>query len=476
MIYDVAVIGGGVVGGLIARELTKYDQSVVIVEAKADVGGQASSANSGIVHAGFDAKAGSLKAHYNVRGNAMMEGVCKELGVKFIRNTSLVLGYDEEERATLHELVERGKANGVPGLSVISGDEVRAREPEVSDDVTCALLAETGGIVCPHTLTIQAVGNAMDNGATLVTDFAVTGAARDADSVFTLASDKGEIKARYVVNACGLGSGKLAELLGHKGIEIGARRGEYVLLDRGAMNVKATLFRCPGKGGKGVLVSPTADGNIILGPTADEIENGATNATTQAGLAFVMERSAGMVKRIPRDKIITSFSGTRAYSSVHDFIIGESDQVKNLFNVAGVESPGLTSSPAIAVDVAEAVSKALGTQKRTDFNPIRRSYDFFKEASVKEKNAIIASDPEFGQIVCRCEVVTAGEIRNAIRTNPPARTTDGVKRRVRAGMGRCQSGFCLASTIELIAKECGIEMSDVTKKGKGSEHVYGQLK
>ena len=476
MIYVVAVIGGGVVGGLAARELARYDHSVVILEAKADVGGQASSANSGIVHAGFDAKAGSLKAHYNVRGNAMMPTVCAELGVKYVPNTSLVLGYDEEERATLTELVERGKINGVPGLSIIEGDEVRAREPEVSDDVTCALLAETGGIVCPHTLTIQAVGNAMDNGADLKTDFEVVEAGKDGD-VFTLTAKSGEVvRARYVVNACGLASGKVAAMLGHQGIEIGARRGEYVLLDRGAMNVKATLFRCPGKGGKGVLVSPTADGNIILGPTADEIENGATNMTTQAGLAFVMERSAGMVKRIPRDKIITSFSGTRAYSATHDFVVGESDQVKNLFNLAGVESPGLTSSPALAVDVAAAVSKALGSKLRDDFNPIRKSYDFFKEASQEEKNAIIAADPEFGQIVCRCEVVTAGEIRNAIRTNPPARTTDGVKRRVRAGMGRCQSGFCLASVIELIADECGIEMADVTKKGKGSEHVYGALK
>ena len=475
MIYDVAVIGGGVVGGLIARELSRYDQSVVIVEAKSDVGGQASSANSGIVHAGFDAKAGSLKAHYNVRGNAMMADVCKELGVKFIPNTSLVLGYDEEERATLLDLVERGKANGVTGLSVISGDEVRAREPEVSADVTCALLAETGGIVCPHTLTIQAVGNAMDNGATLVTNFEVKCAKREND-VFTLISDAGEISARYVVNACGLASGRVAAMLGHQGINVGARRGEYVLLDRGAMNVKATLFRCPGKGGKGVLVSPTVDGNIILGPTADEIENGSTNATTASGLNFVLSRAGGMVQRIPRDKIITSFSGTRAYSDTHDFVIGESEQVKNLFNVAGVESPGLTSSPAIAVDVAAAVSKALGTSLKADFNPIRRSYDFFKEASIEEKNAIIAADPEFGKIVCRCETVTAGEIRNAIRTNPPARTTDGVKRRVRAGMGRCQSGFCLASTIELIAEECGIEMADVTKKGKGSEHVYGRLK
>lgn len=475
MIYDVAVIGAGVVGGLIAREVTRLTKSVVILEAKADVGGQASVANSGIVHAGFDAKEGSLKAHYNVRGNAMMPEVCKELGVKYVPNTSLVLGYDDEERATLHELVERGLKNGVTGLSVISGDEVRALEPEVSNAVTCALLAKTGGIVCPHTLSIQAVGNAMDNGATLVTDFEVDGARR-ADGVFVLTSGEREICARYVVNACGLASGKVAGLLGHKGIAIGARRGEYVLLDRGAMRVNATLFRCPGKGGKGVLVSPTVDGNIILGPTADEIENGDTNATTKAGLDFVMDRAGGMVKRIPRDKIITSFSGTRAYSATHDFVIGASDQVANLYNVAGVESPGLTSSPAIAVDVAEAVKNALGLSVREDFNPIRRSYDFFKEASTEEKNAIIASDPEYGQMVCRCESVTAGEIRNAIRTNPPARTTDGVKRRVRAGMGRCQSGFCLSSVIELIADECGIEMADVTKKGKGSEHVYGRLK
>lgn len=474
MIYDVAVIGGGVVGGLIARELSRYELDVCIVEAKADVGGQASSANSGIVHAGFDAKEGSLKAHYNVLGNKMMKRVCEELGVKMVENTSLVLGYNEEERATLHTLVERGIANGVPGLSVISGHEVRELEPEVSEDVTCALLARTGGIVCPYGLTFSSIGNAMDNGAELVTDFEVKEVRREGE--YVLSNGEKEIRARLVVNAAGLGAGRVANLCGHEGIEIGARRGEYVLLDRGAMNVKATLFRCPGKGGKGVLVSPTVDGNMILGPTADEIENGASNRTTAEGLEFVLSRAGGMVKRIPRDKIITSFSGTRAYSQTHDFVIGFSDQVEGLYNVAGIESPGLTSSPAIAVDVASAVANRLGVGLKEGFKAERRSYFFFKEASVEEKNAIIKADPDYGKIICRCEGITAGEIKNAIRLNPPARTTDGVKRRVRAGMGRCQSGFCLSSVIDLLARECGVEMNAVTKKGKGSEHVYGELK
>ncbi len=474
--FDVIVIGGGVVGGLILRELTKYKLNTCLLEKASDVAMGASKANSGIVHAGFDATVGSLKAKFNVAGNKMMEGVCADLGVKFRRNGSLVVAFSEEEMETLHALKARGEANGVDGLEIISQEQLRQMEKNISDAALGALHASTGGIVCPYELTIASIGNAMDNGATLVTDFEVCSIEKTEGGYAVKSQDGQTVEGKIVINCAGLYSGKIAEMVGDTDIEIGARKGEYILLDRESSDFVAhTLFFRPTKLGKGILVTQTVDNNILLGPTAEEGE--ATTQTSANGLAFVIEKARKMCKNPPLFNTITSFAGIRAYSDRHDFVIEESKAAKGVIHCAGIESPGLTSAPAIAKYVVETlVGGMLTLEKNEAFDGTRTPDDFFKHLSMEEKNEIIKKDPSYGRIICRCEQVTEGEILRAIRQNPPAKDIDGVKRRTRSGMGRCQGGFCQPYVAELIAKERGIALTSVTKNGKGSDLLTGVTK
>lgn len=476
--YDVIVIGGGVIGGAVLRELTKYRLRVCLAEKESDVAMGASKANSGIVHAGFDAPVGSNKAKFNVLGNKMMERYAAELGVKFARIGSLVLAFSEDDMRLLAELKERGMRNGVEDLTVIDRTELRAMEPNVSRNAIGALFAPTGGIVCPYELTIAAIGNAMDNGAELFTDFDVAKIAKGNEGFTVTAVSGEELRGRLLINCAGPGAGHVAALAGDESIRIGARRGEYILLDRESGDfVRHTLFTTPTKMGKGILVSPTADGNILLGPTAEELIEGNTD-TTAAGLAAVTESAGKMCENVPLYNTITSFAGVRAYSrDRHDFVIEESAVTEGLIHVAGIESPGLTSAPAIAQFVVEElVSRHLPLRKNENFSGTRAPDCFFKQLSAEEKNKLIAKDPAFGRIVCRCEQITEGEIVRAVRENPPARNIDAVKRRTRAGMGRCQGGFCQPSVAEIIARETGIPLEQVTKSGKGSRLLVGRSK
>ncbi|MBQ8295150.1 MAG: NAD(P)/FAD-dependent oxidoreductase [Clostridia bacterium] len=477
--FDVIVIGGGVVGGLILRELTEYRLSVCLLEKESDVCMGASKANSGIVHAGYDAMPGSLKAKFNVLGSEMMEGVTAELGVKYRRNGALVVAFSQEEIATLQTLKKRGEENGVKGLEIVQQEELRTMEKNISDTALAALYAPTSGVVCPYELSIAAIGNAMDNGAALYNDFDVTSIARKADEkgeTYVVCSKNGqEVEGRYIVNCAGLNSGAIAALVGDD-LCVGARKGEYVLLDRESGDfVSHTLFFTPTKLGKGILVTQTADGNILLGPTADE--RTADTQTTAQGLAFVIEKAKKMTKNPPLYNTITSFAGIRAYSDRHDFVLEESKTAQGVFHCAGIESPGLTASPAIAKYVVETwLSQKMPLVKNKKFNGTRKPDYFFKNLTLEEKNAIIKTDPSYGKIVCRCEQITEGEILRAIRENPPARDIDGVKRRTRSGMGRCQGGFCQPYVAELLAKEQGIELFEVTKNGKGSSLLTGVTK
>ena len=475
--FDVIVIGGGVVGGLILRELTKYELSVCLVEKSGDVAMGASKANSGIVHAGFDAAIGSLKAKFNVEGNRMMEGVCAELGVKFRRNGSLVVAFSKEDEKVINELKTRGEANGIKGLEIIDQDSLRSLEKNISDEALGALYAPTGGIVCPYELTISAIGNAMDNGARLITDFEVSAIEKLGNEYLIKSTNGEEVRGKIVVNCAGLYSGKIAEMVGDTDIKLGARKGEYILLDRESGDfVSHTLFFTPTKLGKGILVTQTVDNNILLGPTAEEQESEGTE-TSANGLAFVIEKANKMCKNPPLFNTITSFAGVRAYSNRHDFIIEESKTAKGIIHCAGIESPGLTASPAIAKYVVETLVGGMVTlTKNKNFNGIRKPDYFFKHLTMEEKNEIIKKDPSYGKIVCRCEQVTEGEIIRAIRENPPAKDIDGVKRRTRSGMGRCQGGFCQPYVAELIAKERGVSLTSVTKNGKGSELLTGVTK
>jgi glycerol-3-phosphate dehydrogenase len=462
--FDVVVIGAGVVGGLVARELTKYKLSVCIVEKESDVAMGATRANSAIVHAGFDAKEGTLKALLNVRGSKMMQSVCSELGVKYKRNGSLVVGFNDEDRQTLRSLLERGETNGVEGLSILDRDELVKLEPNIGDGVTSALRAETGAIVCPYELCMAAVGNAMDNGAELKLNFKVEKIENDG-GVYRISSENETVDAKWIINCAGVFSDDIAKLVGDGSFSVRPRRGEYMLLDKECGEIVShTVFRCPSKMGKGVLVSPTVDGNLLLGPTAEDIDDKDDTSTTPAGLSRLSALAGEQVKGIHLGKVITSFTGLRATGSTGDFIINS--PCDGFINCAGVESPGLTSAPAIAKYVVEMLEKAGAELPLNEsFNGTRKPLHYFRELGIDEKNEIIKNNPDYAHVVCRCETVTAGEIIEAIRTNPRPTSIDGIKRRTRASMGRCQGGFCTPYMVELLAREMGVPVTEITKSG-----------
>ena len=474
--FDVAVIGAGVVGGMMARKLSEYNLSVCILEKENDVAMGATKANSAIVHAGFDAEEGSLKALLNVRGSEMMENVAKELGVKYKRNGSLVIGFNEEDKKHIEKLYERGVKNGVKNLQVIGAEKLRELEPGISDNATCALYAPTGAIICPYELTVAAIGNAMDNGVQLKTSFEVKGIKR-IENGFEIVSDAETVEAKYIVNCAGLYSDEVAKMAGDSTFRVTPRRGEYILLDKECGNmVSHTIFRTPSAAGKGILVTPTVDGNLLVGPTSENIEDKEDKSTTSQGFDKVIKEANENLKTpVPFGKSITSFCGLRAAGDTHDFII--TNPVHGFVNAAGIESPGLSSAPAIAEYIADMLAKdGLELIKKENFNPVREPMHGFKELSADEKNEIIKKDKTFGRIICRCEGVTEGEILRAIRTNPKPVDLDGVKRRTRAQMGRCQGGFCSPYIMELLAKEQCVDITEITKSGKNSVILTGKTK
>lgn len=473
--FDVVIVGAGVVGGMIARRLSQYNLGICIVDKENDVAMGSTKANSAIVHAGFDAAEGSLKAKLNVRGSQMMEQIASELGVKYKRNGSLVIGFTDEDRQGINELYSRGIKNGVSGLKILNKEELKELEPNISENVNVALLAETGAIVCPYELTIAAIGNAMDNGTNLKLEFKVTSIEETGDT-YKVYSEEECIEAKYVINAAGLYSDEIAGMVGDKSFKITPRKGEYILLDKDCGDiVKRTIFRTPTKAGKGILITPTVDGNLLTGPTSVNIENKDDTSTTQEGFGLIIKETLENVTSVSYSKSITSFCGLRAAGNTGDFIINSPRE--RFINVAGIESPGLSASPAIAEYVEEMlISCGLVLKKKEDYNPYRKSMHSFRDATIEEKNKIIEKDKSYGKIVCRCEQVTEGEILEAIRTNPKPKDMDGVKRRTRAQMGRCQGGFCSPYIIELLAKEQGISCCEVTKNGGNSRVITGVTK
>ena len=459
--YDIVVIGAGVVGGMIARELTRYQLSVCVLEKQRDVAMGASKANSGIVHAGFDAKEGSLKALLNVRGSEMMESVTKELGVHYKNNGSLVVGFTDADMQTINDLYERGVKNGVKDLRFLSKEKVKVLEPNISDTVIGALHAPTGGIVCPYMLTIASIGNAMDNGAELKTDFEVT-SIEYADGVYRLSSPTETVEAAYVINAAGMYADKIAAMAGYGSFTVTPRKGEYLLLDRACGGlVSHTIFKVPTKMGKGILVSPTVDGTLLLGPTSVKIEDKENTETTQAGMDAIVKGAGECVSGIPLRSVITSFTGLRAVGDMGDFIIEAASE--HFIHVGGIESPGLSSAPAIAVYVTELLAKmGVELKKNESFCPTRRIYR--------------AAEAKYHKVICRCETVSEGEILTAIHTNPGATDIDGIKLRTRSGMGRCQGGFCMPYVAEILARELGVSLPDVTKFGGKSNLLVGKVK
>ena len=475
--YTVSVIGAGVIGSMIARELCRYGIKVCILEKSSDVAGGASRANSGIVHGGYDPEPGTLKAELNAIGVEKLFNTAYELNVPIKRNGSLVCAFGKEEEEHLDILLERGKINGIEGLEILSGDEVRKIEPLLSERITAALLVKNAGIVCPYELTVAAAGNAMDNGAALYTEFEVISITKNDDRYTVTSKDGRSVCSEYVINCAGCGSDKIASMVGDSSFKIICRAGEYMLLDKKeGSRVSHTIFQVPTSEGKGILVSPTVDGNLLTGPTALKVDSAGSTDTTSSGLDIVKKLSLKSVPSVDFRAVITSFTGVRSSEAGGDFIIGESEFAKNFINVAAIDSPGLTCSVAIAERVCDILSNlGLSLTLDPEFNGHRADPHFFKKMTDEEKDAFIKSNPAYGRIVCRCETVTEGEIRYAITHNPPASDLDGVKRRTRSGMGRCQGGFCSPYVMSLIAKERGIPKEQVTKKGEGSEIVMGRL-
>lgn len=474
--YDVAIIGAGIVGAMTARRLTSYDAKIVILEKEQDVAMGQSKANSGIVHAGFDPIPGSLKAKLNVKGNSMMEKTAEQLGVKFRRNGSLIVAFSDEDVKILQKLYKRGIENGVSGLKIISGEEVRKKEKNLSEKVLAALYAPTGGVVCPYELTIEAVGNAMDNGAHLIRQFCVAAIEKKQDYFVLKSSDGEEVEARYVVNCAGIYSDRVAAMIGDESFSITPRAGEYMLLDKDAYELtEATIFKVPDKMGKGVLATRTVDGNILLGPTSVDREEKTDDYVTEMGLGLIEEKEKMFFDTIPFDKVITQFAGVRAHGDKGDFIINS--PTERFINAAGIESPGLTAAPAIALEIERLLKKeGFDAPPDRNYNPCREKSPVFRECTVEEKNILIKSDPAYGHIVCRCEEITEGEIRQAIRKHPGAVDIDGIKRRTRSGMGRCQGGFCMPQVLEILADELGNKPEEITKKGRKSNILCGKIK
>jgi len=472
MKYDVVIIGAGVTGSSIARELSRFDLKCAVIEKASDVCEGTSKANSGIVHAGFDAEPGSNKAKFNVRGSKLMPALSKELDFSFKNNGSLVLCFAEEDIPKLEALKARGEENGVEGIVILNSEEVHAKEPALSDEVVAALYAPTGGIVCPFGLTIAMAENAAVNGVEFFLNTEVKNIVKQTEG-FLVETTKGSFEAKALVNAAGVYADVIHNTVCEDKIHITARKGEYCLYDKkvGA-TVSSTIFQLPGAYGKGILVTPTVHGNLLLGPTATDIPDKEDVSTTKAGLDTVQKTAGKSIKAVPFRSVITSFSGLRAHSDTHDFILGKTG-VEGFFDAAGIESPGLSAAPAIGEFIAKEVSDYLGASLKTDFVSTRKGIPNMALASNEEKQALIKENPLYANVICRCELVTEGEIVDSINRPLGATTLDGVKRRTRAGMGRCQAGFCSPKTLEIIARETGRNIEDITKHGEGSEFLTG---
>ncbi len=474
--YDVVIIGAGVTGSAIARELSRYQYKTIVLDKNSDVCEGTSKANSGIVHAGFDNEPGSVMAKMNVRGNAMMEQLSKDLDFSFKRNGSLVLCFDEKDMDKLEHLLEKGKKNGVPGIRIISKEEVKKMEPNVTDDMVAALYAPSGGIVCPFGLTIAMAENACENGVEFQLNTEMVHITAK-DGGYVLETSKGTFESRIVINAAGVYADKFHNMVSDEKITIIPRKGEYCLMDKKVGDyVSSTIFQLPTIYGKGVLITPTVHGNLLTGPTAVDIEDKENTQTTADGLADLLKRVAVSVPAVPTRQIITSFTGLRAHWTEHEFIIKEVDGAPGFIDVAGIESPGLSSSPAIGEYVAELVQGIYPMEKKADFKAERKGIPNVAEASFAERQELIKKNPAYANVVCRCEVVTEGEIMDAIHRPLGATTLDGIKRRTRAGMGRCQSGFCAPKTVEILARELGKDVSEITKSGEGSNYLTGYNK
>lgn len=470
--YDVVVIGAGVTGSAVARELSRYAARVCVVEREEDVCCGTSKANSAIVHAGFDAQPGTLMAKLNVEGNERMWDLARDLDFKARQCGSLVVCTSEDGLPGLEELLERGRTNGVPDLRIIERDELVSMEPNISDSAIAALWAPTAGIVDAFGLNIALAEHAAINGVEFRFNTSVTRILRDDEGGWAIDAGGERLHARCVVNAAGVYADEIHNMVSAQKIQIIPRKGEYLLLDTTAGDhVGHTIFMLPTKMGKGILVTPTVHGNLLVGPTACDVDDPEGTDTTPEGLAEVAEKCALTVANVPLREVITSFAGLRAHQPGHEFIIGEVEDAPGFVDCAGIESPGLTSCPAIGVMAADIVSELLGLDQRPagEWEPTRKGVPLLEGEPVERWAEIAKNDPAYGNVICRCRLVTEAQIVAAIHRPLGARSLDGVKRRVTAGMGRCQGGFCSPKVMEILERELAMAPEEVTKCGPGSE-------
>ncbi len=490
MKYDVAVIGAGITGSCIARYLSQFKLSVCIIEKENDVSCGTSKANSGIIHAGYDPESGTLMAKLNVRGNELYSTLAKEVHFTFKRTGSHVIAFNEEERKIVQVLYERGVKNGVKELRIIDGTELRSMEKFVSKDALCSLYAPEAGIISPYEATWAIAESAVINGVKLFLETEVHGIEnRDEQGYFTLHTSNSTIRSRFVVNAAGLYADVVNDMAGARKFCIKPRKGEYSLLDtKCCFLAKSVLFQTPTSAGKGVLVTPTVDYNILIGPSADENSEKDFNATTRKGQEYIFSKAEKTIPDIPRRSIINSFSGSRAIAyecgengnpgeKIEDFIIEEDIKIKGFITAGGITSPGLASAPAVAEFVCGLLEKAgLVLRKNEDYNPVRKGIESFHESSAERREELIEENPLYGRIICRCEMITEAEIVKSIHSVIGARDLDGVKRRTRAQMGRCQGGFCMPRITEIISRERDIPMISVTKSGRSSFILHSKTR
>ena len=474
--YDVVIIGCGVVGASAAYELARYKLRVAVLEAAADIAAGTTKANSAIIHAGYDPEPGTLMARLNVEGNRLTGEICEKLQVPFKRVGSLVVAFSPEQLPTLRTLYDRGCKNGVPGLRLLSGEQARAMEPGLSEEVCGALLAPSAGIIDPWGFAIAMAETAVRGGVELRRDCPVTGI-EDTGAGFVLHTPTGDVAARFVLNAAGVDADRVHEMLEPNDWQTLPSRGEYYLLDKSEHDrVSRVIFQCPGPEGKGVLVAPTIHGNLICGPNAEAVEDRLDLGNTAAGMAEVRAKAARSVPGVEWRQNIRNFAGLRANTTRSDFIIEESKAHPGFIDLAGIKSPGLSSAPAIAKMAAEMLAAdGLALEPDPDFVD-RREHIVFKNLSAEEKNELIRKDPRYGRVVCRCETVTEGEIVAALHSPIPPRSINGVKRRCNAGMGRCQGGFCGPRVQEIIARELGIDQAEVLLEQAGSTILTGRTK
>lgn len=463
---DIIVIGAGVVGCSIARELSKYNLDVLVVEKNSDVSEGVSKGNSGIVHAGYNEKIGTLKAKLNIEGNKIFDDLSRDLQFPFKRNGAFILAFKDEEMKTLESLKENGEKLGVEGLEILTREEALNIEPNLNKEIVGVLNVKTSGIVSPYEMTIALAENAAENGVEFKLNSKVTNIEKISEGYKVTLNNKELVSGKLIINASGLEGAFLNNLVSMSKREINPVKGEYCLFDKvaGAM-INKTLFQVPSKLSKGVLVTPTAEGNLLVGPNAVE---GKTLETSREGIDEILDKSKKSLEELPVARILNTFSGIRPKTKGGDFIIEEVEDAKNFINVIGIDSPGLTAAPAIGVYVVNMIKERLDLVEKKNFKKTREKIVRFAELSLEEKNRLIKEKPAYGHMVCKCEFVTEGEIVEAIHRPIKALTVDAIKRRTRASMGGCQGIGCTLPISKILSRELGIDISDINKNSEGS--------